>query len=183
MTVNRQITVLIGIKLIFSEMSESVSATFTRLIIAWVSAVERHAAMVVAATILVTATLFYYTATNLTVNTDTTEMISNELPFRRVYKDYKRLFPQYVDNLLVVIEAAVPEIAESTAATLAERMESNTELFNYVFAPASEPGLPRVDEREAPSAAEGAARSGHRLTPLPLCRCRGPVPRRAARHR
>ena len=120
-------------------MSESVSATFTRLIIAWVSAVARRAAMVLAATILVTATLFYYTATNLTVNTDTTEMISNELPFRRVYKDYKRLFPQYVDNLLVVVEADVPEVAESTAATLAKRMESNTELFNYVFAPASEP--------------------------------------------
>jgi len=111
----------------------------TRALVAWVAAVERMKWTVIAVFTVLTGVFLSYTANHLTVNTDTSRMIDPDLPFRQVYEDYKRLFPQLVDNLLVVVDSDVPEIAEQTTAALAGRMAANEHLFSDVFAPVAEP--------------------------------------------
>ena len=119
-------------------MVQSVAEWFSEMLAGWVTLVWRRARLVVTLTILLTITLSYYTASTLTVNTDTSSMISADLPYRQQYTEYKRLFPQLADNIVIVIDSGIAELSEQTARDLAARMNADKERFEYVFAASSE---------------------------------------------
>lgn len=124
-------------------MLKAASQRFTRALVSWMAAVRRAAYWVVIAAVGVTAVILYYTAENLTVNTDTADMISRELPFRQRYEDYKQAFPQFVDTFLVVVEGDTPDQAEDAAAALTVRLRREPNLFLSVYDPAGDPFLAR----------------------------------------
>lgn len=113
--------------------------TFRRALAQWVDGARRSAALVVAASILASAAGLYYTAAHLGIFTDTAGMLSEELPFRQRYDDYKAAFPQFADNIAVVIDGTNPDVVEDAAAALAMRLQERGDLFTHVFAPASNP--------------------------------------------
>jgi len=84
---------------------------------------------------LATGALLYYTANNLGINTDTAEMLSETLPFRRNYEAFKTAFPQYDDALLIVIDADTPELAQDASKSLAAQLENRPNLFSLVYLP------------------------------------------------
>ncbi|MCG8591030.1 MAG: MMPL family transporter [Proteobacteria bacterium] len=119
----------------------------------WVLA---RARFVVAGTLLVTVFLGIYTARNLGVNSDNVELISPELPFRKIRDAYARQFPILSNSLLVVIDAETPELARDAAARLAARLGAETDRFTEVTIPGAGPFFERhallyrdVDEVEA----------------------------------
>lgn len=79
-----------------------------------------------------------FTALNLGINTDTAEMLSEALPFRQAYERYRLAFPQHVDQLVVVVDGRSPEVAESAAARLADRLRHDTDIFSEVYLPGSD---------------------------------------------
>jgi hypothetical protein len=85
-----------------------------------------------------TVVLFYYTANNLGINTDTAEMLSETLPFRRNYSAFKKAFPQYDDAMLIVIDADTPEVAQDASTALAAQLQQRTDLFFLVYLPGSD---------------------------------------------
>lgn len=101
----------------------------------WVSAATRAAPWVVGLWLLATGMALNYTMDRLGIDTDTVDMLSAELPFRQTYERYKRLFPEYVDTLLVVIDGTTPELVERAAETLTARLEARGELFKTVYRP------------------------------------------------
>lgn len=88
----------------------------------WADRVRRRAVPVTAAAGLATAAFLYAAATGLEVDTDTTHMLSERLPWRQTYEEYKEAFPRHVDQLLVVIRGASPDIADRARERLAARL-------------------------------------------------------------
>ena len=88
----------------------------------WIDVVRRFAWVVIIGICALTYALFTYTADNLTINTNTTNMLSEELPFRQHYIAYKEAFPQDSDLITVVVEAATSDRADVAALALAARL-------------------------------------------------------------
>ena len=79
----------------------------------------RRAGLVVVLALIATGGAGYVTATRLGVNTDTTDMLSEDLPFRRNDAAMNAAFPQFTDVLSIVVEADTPDRADDAAAALA----------------------------------------------------------------
>ncbi len=101
----------------------------------WVNMTHRYAVWFVLLACLVTGSLLYFTVNNLGINTDTAEMLSETLPFRRNYKAFKTAFPQYDDAMLIVIDGDTPELAQDASTALAAELKRDTNLFSFVYLP------------------------------------------------
>ena len=84
---------------------------------------------------LMTAAAFFYTINNLGMNTSTKDMLSPELPWRKLDAEYERQFPQYTDNILIVVEAPSPDQAQDAAVLLHDRLLRETAIFKDIYYP------------------------------------------------
>jgi len=76
-----------------------------------------------------------YASRNFAMTTDTAELISPELDWRRGELDFDAAFPQQQDLIVAVVDGATPELAEAGAARLAERLQGHPDLFRSVRRP------------------------------------------------
>jgi hopanoid biosynthesis associated RND transporter like protein HpnN len=95
----------------------------------------RAALPVVTLAALVAGYVLYFTANHLGIYTDTNKMLSPDLPFKIIYDDYQQSFPQFIDTMVVVVTGATPELAKDGAASLAQRLEQEPDLFKTVYLP------------------------------------------------
>jgi len=95
----------------------------------------RHARVVVAAGIVAAVAGFAYTATNFAMNTDSSTLISPELPWRKAMARFDALFPQRNNLILVVIDSASSDRADTAANLLAAKLSQNPKLFPAVHRP------------------------------------------------
>jgi len=106
---------------------------FARFVEIWVGAVTR------AAWLTMLLAVGFYVATNLSINTDTDDMLSPDLPFRKNSRALKQAFPQLTDDVVIVIDGKTPELADTAAVRLGERMATQPEVFGNIYDPASHP--------------------------------------------
>jgi hopanoid biosynthesis associated RND transporter like protein HpnN len=109
----------------------------------WIDLVRRRAALVLVLVTAATGATAYLTASELTIDTDTSAMISPELPFRRHAEAFTRAFPQFVDSIVIVVEGETPDGAEDAAIALVDGLRRDPDLFGAVFAPEIEPFFTR----------------------------------------
>ena len=76
------------------------------------------------------------------MNTDTTDMLSEHLPFRVNIKHYNKTFPQDMDNLMLVLDAPTPEQAYAAASQLAAQLRKNP-VFTDIYLPGIDPFFER----------------------------------------
>ena len=92
------------------------------------------------------ATIFAlrYTVNHLGINSYIQDMISEDLPWRQTFIEYHESFPQFVDNLLIVIDGLTPELAQAAQQKLANALERDRSgLFVRVFLPGAGPFFDR----------------------------------------
>ncbi len=123
------------------------------LLLKWVRLVRRYAPVVLVAAFALAFLAVRYTAHNISINTDTEHMLSAELSWRKLDQEYERLFPQYDNNILIVLEAATPDQARDAAMLLYERLRAERDLFEFVYYPNALPvfresGLLYLDRAE-----------------------------------
>jgi hopanoid biosynthesis associated RND transporter like protein HpnN len=106
-----------------------------RLIERIVEASTRAAAAVVLVCVLGAVLCGVYAARHLSIDTDTGNLISPELPWRKREAEFDRAFPQNVDLLAIVVDATTPGQAEDAAADLAKWANERPELFKTVRRP------------------------------------------------
>ncbi|MBE0434714.1 MAG: MMPL family transporter [Methylomicrobium sp.] len=94
---------------------------------------------VIALLLIVCGFSLYYTVHNLGINTDTTEILSKELPFLQDRTRFLETFPQDEEAILVVVDAETPERAAQAVAYLGERFRRETEGVESVYAPGEGP--------------------------------------------
>ena len=99
---------------------------------------QRHALMVLLAAVIAGYCGFSYTVSRITISTDTEDMLSEKLEWRRAYQDYKETFPYFADTIVVVIDADTPDLASAAADALADALAQQTETFDEVFHPAAD---------------------------------------------
>ncbi|HHD57487.1 MAG TPA: hopanoid biosynthesis-associated RND transporter HpnN, partial [Desulfobulbaceae bacterium] len=88
-----------------------------------------------AISLVITGVLLFFTVKNFSINTDLTQMISNDLPFRRVVREYHAQFPNLVGSIAVVIEGDNPENVRQARNLLADRLRRENTIFSSVYAP------------------------------------------------
>jgi hopanoid biosynthesis associated RND transporter like protein HpnN len=82
-------------------------------------------------------------ATRLGISTDTSALFAPSLPWRQREIALDKAFPQFSDLLVAVIDAAVPEEADQTAADLAAALSADTAHFQSVRRPDASPYFDR----------------------------------------
>jgi hopanoid biosynthesis associated RND transporter like protein HpnN len=110
-----------------------------RVLAGVVDASRRHAVLVVLAGIVLAVLACAVAATRLGVTTDTDQMFSASLPWRRNAIEMNKDFPQFHGLLVAVIDAREPEQAEATAAALADALSPDNEHFSSVRRPDASP--------------------------------------------
>ncbi len=77
----------------------------------------------------------YYVFNNLTVNTNSAEMLSPDLPFQQNQRRIDKAFPQDAYTTLFVIDANSPEEASQSATKLVDVIRTQTDRFDSVYIP------------------------------------------------
>ena len=99
----------------------------------WVEAAAKRAGLVLAAALALTIAAGYVTVTTIGIDTDTTDMLSEELAFRQNDAAMSAAFPQLTDVLSIVVEARAADAAGDAAARLAQDLRARPADFHSVF--------------------------------------------------
>jgi hopanoid biosynthesis associated RND transporter like protein HpnN len=91
--------------------------------------------LVIAVSLLLGAGGAFYTQHNFAMNTDSEQLIDAKVGWRMRQASFDAKFPQQSNLTLVVIDGATPELAESAAAQLTAKLETNPRLFTHVRRP------------------------------------------------
>ncbi len=119
-------------------MIERLAEKTTATLSGWVGLVCRWAWLVVLLAVVLTGLAATYTAGTFTINTDTRDMISSEVEFRRNDDLFAAAFPQYEDLIVAVIDGPSAEAAEAAAERLASAMAARPDLFTELRRPGGE---------------------------------------------
>ncbi|MCB1947451.1 MAG: MMPL family transporter [Burkholderiales bacterium] len=95
----------------------------------WTAFSYQKAIWVIVLAVVIAGFSVLYTVNNLGVHTDTTDMLSEDVPFRINHKRYKEAFPQYEDALLLVVDAPAPELAHAAAKRLTLYLQNDKDHF------------------------------------------------------
>jgi len=120
-------------------MSERTIGLSQRILTAWVALAARRPAAVLMLALALTLAAGYATVTTIGINTNTTDMLSEDLAFRRNDAAMRAAFPQFTDVLLIVVEADSPDAAGAAAKLLAQDLAGRPEVFVSIFYAEAEP--------------------------------------------
>ncbi len=98
-----------------------------------------HARLVLLIAALVTAASAYYSVTHFAINTDSSKLISLDLPWRQRETALNTAFPQNGNLILVVIDGVTSERAQEAASSLIGVLAGRKDHFEFVERPAEEP--------------------------------------------
>lgn len=99
----------------------------------WVLSAYQNAVWVILLALSMTAMSVVYIADNLGINTDTTDMLSTDVPFRANHERYKESFPQFEEAMVLVLDAPTPEQVHGAAKRLAIRLQEDTGNFHETY--------------------------------------------------
>ena len=115
------------------------SSLLQHALVSCVDFCSRRAVAVLLVALLSVAGAGVYVVRNLSIDTDVSEMLSDELPFRKTAAELDAAFPQFADEIDIIIDGDTPDIAEDAAGRLADRLRADPKLFGVVFHPESDP--------------------------------------------
>jgi hypothetical protein len=110
--------------------------TYSRSLISrWGSWTLRNPFVVLLIIGLLTIFAWRYTANNLSINTDNTDMIAPDAPFQQNLRKYEKAFSQDVHKVLLVIESDTPELTKSATIRLGRLLSADKANFESVYIP------------------------------------------------
>lgn len=105
----------------------------------WVGTACRLRWLVIALAIAAAGYGLWYSAKNLGMNVDTAGMLSRKLDWQMRSEAISQAFPQFSDNILIVIDTATPDMADDAAKQAIAFMRERPKLFRTIYDPE---GLP-----------------------------------------
>ena len=116
-------------------MTNSFSVLGKKILTGLVAGSVRAAVPLLVLSMGLTGLLLYYVATYLSLNTDTSDMLDPDLPYRRASRQFSAAFPQLMDELVVVIESRHAGDAKDAANRLATLLRGRPEIVQSVYQP------------------------------------------------
>jgi hopanoid biosynthesis associated RND transporter like protein HpnN len=95
----------------------------------------RHPLIVLLAAVVLTAAAVVYLAQNFAMTTDTSQLISPKLEWRKREIVFEKAFPQLQNLTMIVVEGVTPELADDGARRLALALQQRPDLFHNVRRP------------------------------------------------
>ncbi|MEZ5648834.1 MAG: MMPL family transporter, partial [Alphaproteobacteria bacterium] len=119
----------------------SFAAKLDALAAQWVDFVRRHATLVLIIGSVATFASIAHVSLKLRIITNTDEMLSTDLPFRKAEQKIYAAFPDLKDILIVIVDGEQADNVDDAATLLAHKLQERPDLFRHVFAPADNPFL------------------------------------------
>ena len=91
--------------------------------------------MAVAAIGALTVVIGLYAAHTITINTDTEDMLSPDLPFRQNAKAMDSAFPHFDNNIVIVLDGENADLVADAAILLTRELAKNPDLYGWAFDP------------------------------------------------
>jgi hypothetical protein len=88
--------------------------------------------VVLGAALVLGASSGVYATRNFAISTDVEKLLSPELPWRQRELAFGKAFPQRLESIIAVVDAATPEFATEAALALTQRLSSQPKLFRSV---------------------------------------------------
>jgi hopanoid biosynthesis associated RND transporter like protein HpnN len=119
----------------------------------YITLVERYRLAILVLFILLSTTALVYTINNLGMSTNTKDMLSPELSWRKLDLEYEKYFPQNIDDILVVVNADTPDQSADSANLIYSELMKDRSQFKTIYYPKSlsifrENGLLFLSEEE-----------------------------------
>ncbi len=95
----------------------------------------KHPILMLLMIIGLTCSAGYYTANNLSINTDTAELIAPDAPFQQNRRKFEQAFSQDMHTLLLVVESDTPELTQAATKRLGRLLRAQTDHFDSVYLP------------------------------------------------
>ena len=95
----------------------------------------RHAAVVIALGVLMSVFAAWFAAGHFKMTTDTEQLISADLPWRKTGIAFEKAFPQLADSTIAVIDGKTPELAEHGASVLVDKLKDRKDIIVSVDRP------------------------------------------------
>jgi hopanoid biosynthesis associated RND transporter like protein HpnN len=95
----------------------------------------RQAWIVVALGVVLSAVAAWYAAGHFKMTTDTEQLISADLPWRKTGIAFEKAFPQLADSTIAVIDGKTPELAEHGASVLYDKLKGRKDVVLGVDRP------------------------------------------------
>ena len=119
----------------------------------------RRAGLIALGTVLLGIAAFYYSVENFALNSDSTKLISQNLPWRQREAQFDKAFPQQGNSILIVIDGATPELADQAEPALYGKLSEKDNGFLSVSRPGgglffARNGLLYMSKSEVQSATE-----------------------------
>ena len=116
-------------------MSHSSIFSLDNFLCWWGAKILRYPWVLLLFTLIICGISLNYTINNLGVNTNTAEMLSQDLPFQKNRKRVESAFPQDAAAIILVVEAQTPEETTQAANKLAVELRSQKQHFSSVYIP------------------------------------------------
>ncbi|MEW6038674.1 MAG: MMPL family transporter [Pseudomonadota bacterium] len=114
---------------------ETRTSFLIRLMHGWESRVLTHPWLVLFVAFAACGLTLQYTMKNLTVNTNTADTISMELPFQKNRIRFETEFPQDVSTIVLLVEGKTPEQASDAVDVLQQKLAGQPATIESVYVP------------------------------------------------
>jgi uncharacterized protein len=104
----------------------------------WVLAVSRKPALTLSLLVPATIAAAVYVATHIAVNSDMSDMIGEDVPYKETFDQFNSQFPLQDNVILVVIDGTSPEYAQTAATALYRSISADKAAVEYTFWPAGD---------------------------------------------
>jgi len=106
-----------------------------RLLSLWADWSFKHPLLVLMLTVFFSYLAWAYTAANLTINTDTAELVAPEAAFQQNQRKLEHQFPHELRTLLLVVKAGSPELTRAATKRLERLLRADRQNFTSVYLP------------------------------------------------
>jgi len=89
----------------------------------------KHARAILALSVLLAVVAGWYAAGHFKMTTDTEQLISADLPWRKTGIAFEKAFPQLADSTIAVVDGKTTELAELGASTLYDKLQGRKDLI------------------------------------------------------
>ena len=116
-------------------MSKTTDSFITKAILWWERNIFNRPWLLILTFVVATGFIGKYTMDNLTINTNTADMISTELPFQQNRLRLEKAFPQDVNTILLLVEGDTPEQTAEVVRRLSGSLRKRKDIVESVYIP------------------------------------------------
>ena len=120
-------------------MRKNRTSKFLNFLNAWSIYVKKNRLVLIISIISLAIASLFFIKNNLAFSTSTSDMLSEKLHWRQLDIKYEESFPQFLNNILIVIEAESPDLASDTAKNIYSKLKAEKKILKDIYYPKIDP--------------------------------------------